>query len=592
MITKNIIFINLLDLLFEGTFKLIWMSYGHLISIFIIFLFVLIVGLFLPEQASVVRFVNFILFALIFLNLFISSWDILVLDLSQWTSLNPYNNLFKIVASLTVCAILFGICDKYYLVQNSNIEFPILVVLTHIAALILMNSLELTSIILALESIGLCSYVLVGFERNNKFSTSSAVKYLILGTIPGGLLILGVSLLYKNFGTFSKDNLELILSTFIDFSNVNLKNYQTNDFFFYLISLQNSGIQGLDSFVPEILSNNYADNSDIEKFYFDNIYVYNLNDLVLYNTNVEIKETSYVLNNNFDYYLNLSSFLYYKYIFLSTNIAVLFIIINFLFKVTAAPFHAWAPSVYGGAPLPTAAFLSIFSKVALLFLMTTFLLTNFNSLLQVWQPILLFCSVLTLFVATLGAISERILKRFFVYSSMGHVGFMILGIACSNIDSIKASLNYLLIYIVSALIVWLAVMYLTRKTTYLTNLKSLCVNNVALSFILSITMFSMSGIPPLGGFFVKFEILHCILNSSLYYLGYIVFLLTVVNFFYYLRIIKIIYFESTKIFYKQKYINNEKLLVLSILVHIILFFVIYVQQPILYSIDQVMKSLL
>jgi NADH:ubiquinone oxidoreductase subunit 2 (subunit N) len=268
-------------------------------------------------------------------------------------------------------------------VQNSNIEFPILVVLTHIAALILMNSLELTSIILALESIGLCSYVLVGFERNNKFSTSSAVKYLILGTIPGGLLILGVSLLYKNFGTFSKDNLELILSTFIDFSNVNLKNYQTNDFFFYLISLQNSGIQGLDSFVPEILSNNYADNSDIEKFYFDNIYVYNLNDLVLYNTNVEIKETSYVLNNNFDYYLNLSSFLYYKYIFLSTNIAVLFIIINFLFKVTAAPFHAWAPSVYGGAPLPTAAFLSIFSKVALLFLMTTFLLTNFNSLLQV-----------------------------------------------------------------------------------------------------------------------------------------------------------------------------------------------------------------
>ena len=133
-------------------------------------------------------------------------------------------------------------------------------------------------------------------------------------------------------------------------------------------------------------------------------------------------------------------------------------------------------------------------------------------------------------------------------------------------------------------------MFLTKKVTHLTNLKSLGINHPALSFIFSLTMFSLSGIPPLGGFFVKFEIFYSIITAGKYYLAFILFLLTVISFFYYLRIIKIIYFENSKTFYKSKNMNESKLRAIAILSHIIVAYILFAQQPILYIIEQVLNN--
>jgi NADH-quinone oxidoreductase subunit N len=128
-------------------------------------------------------------------------------------------------------------------------------------------------------------------------------------------------------------------------------------------------------------------------------------------------------------------------------------------------------------------------------------------------------------------------------------------------------------------------MYLTKKTTHLTNLKALCINHPVLSFILSITMFSLSGIPPLAGFFVKFEIFYSILQAGHFSILLFLFILTVFSFFYYLRIIKIVYFENTKKLVKNKNQDLIKLRVLSILIHILLFFTIFVSEPFLIIIE-------
>lgn len=128
-------------------------------------------------------------------------------------------------------------------------------------------------------------------------------------------------------------------------------------------------------------------------------------------------------------------------------------------------------------------------------------------------------------------------------------------------------------------------MYLTKKTTHLTNLKGLCINHPILSFILSIAMFSLSGIPPLAGFFVKFEIFYSILDAGYFSILLFLFILTVFSFFYYLRIIKIIYFENITTFKKNKNQDLIKLRLLAILINVLLFFVIFVTEPFLIMIE-------
>ena len=139
---------------------------------------------------------------------------------------------------------------------------------------------------------------------------------------------------------------------------------------------------------------------------------------------------------------------------------------------------------------------------------------------------------------------------------------------------------------------WFILIYLTRNCTHLTNLKSLALNNPIVGFILTMILFSMSGIPPLGGFYVKFEIFLSVLNSSNYFLAYALFFLTVINFFYYLRIIKIVYFENSYTFYKIKNENHSVLRIIVIFAHLIILYAVLIQEPILYIIDNAVRAFL
>jgi len=197
---------------------------------------------------------------------------------------------------------------------------------------------------------------------------------------------------------------------------------------------------------------------------------------------------------------------------------------------------------------------------------------------------------LSIIISIIGAFSEKLFKRFFIYSSIGHVGFMILGIAVLKYSGIQGSIDYLIIYIISSFIVWFIVMHLTKKTTHLISFKGLSFNYPTLSLILVIALFSISGLPPMAGFFVKFEIFYSLINSSQYFIAYILFILTVFSFFYYLRLIKIIYFEENKFIKKNKNLNDIKLRLISILIFILPLYVLFVQEPFFYILKEAIKT--
>jgi NADH-quinone oxidoreductase subunit N len=276
---------------------------------------------------------------------------------------------------------------------------------------------------------------------------------------------------------------------------------------------------------------------------------------------------------------NLVNSVYYSEPFLSIYLIIVFILVNLCFKLTASPFHFWAPTVYGGAPLATLTFLSIFSKAVIVFFFAWLFIHVFEDFSYIWQPLCLLIACLSVIFSILGAFSEKVFKRFFVYSSTGHVGFLLIGIAVLNINGIKGTVDYLLIYIVSSFIIWFIIMHLTRKTVTLINLKGLALNNPFLGFIFSIVIFSLSGIPPMGGFFVKYEIFYSLLNSSFFYIAYLLLFLTIISFFYYLRLIKIVFFENQKTFNKNKMLSDIKLRLISYGFFIIPFYMIFIENP-------------
>lgn len=230
--------------------------------------------------------------------------------------------------------------------------------------------------------------------------------------------------------------------------------------------------------------------------------------------------------------------------FVITFLGIL-ILSNLLFKITAAPFHFWAPSVYEGAPLAVVTFLSIFSKIVIVFLIIKLYFYVFFVYSSILIYFFLFTGVLSLIVSIYGAIYERKIKRFLVYSSIGHMGYVLLGIACSNYDGISAVFQYITIYFITSYIVWFILISFKQRILTINELKNLSTNNPILAFILLICFFSMSGLPPLAGFIVKFEILNSLLNVSYIEVVFFSLLLSVISFFYYLRIVKIVYFDHT-----------------------------------------------
>jgi NADH-quinone oxidoreductase subunit N len=233
---------------------------------------------------------------------------------------------------------------------------------------------------------------------------------------------------------------------------------------------------------------------------------------------------------------------------------IVFILVGLAFKISAVPFHMWAPDVYEGSPTTVTLFFTMVPKIAALTVFIRFLYVPFLELIDQWQMILVFLSIASMLFGAIAAIGQKNIKRLIAYSSIGHIGYALAGVASASNDGIQSSVIYLTIYIVMNLGLFSCLLMLRRNDNYyesIDDLSGLSKNHPILSFSLLVILFSLAGIPPLAGFFAKFYIFKAVIEQSMYFLAIVGLLSTVIAAFYYLRIIKIIYFDPEKEKYDQ-----------------------------------------
>ncbi len=258
-------------------------------------------------------------------------------------------------------------------------------------------------------------------------------------------------------------------------------------------------------------------------------------------------------------------------------IGIVFIAVGLAFKCSAVPFHMWTPDVYEGAPTPVTAFFSVAPKTAALILFVRVMVEPFGGLVVEWRQIIWFIAVASMLLGSFAAINQRNIKRLMAYSSIGHVGYALIGLAAGSTAGVRGLLVYMAIYLfmnVGTFAVILCMRRDGRMVEEIADLAGLSRTQPALAFALGVFMFSMAGIPPLAGFFAKLYIFLAAIDAGLYVLAVIGVLASVVGAFYYIRIVKLMYFDEPAAAFDRP-IGGELQTVLVLTTVVILFFFAY-----------------
>lgn len=396
------------------------------------------------------------------------------------------DNLSLFFKMLVLVGSLFSILISLQYIEQQGFSFfelQAVILISTVSMLFLISSADFIWLYLAIELQSLCFYVMAGVKRENEFSSEAGLKYFLLGAFSSGILAFGLALLYGFTGTTHFSELSKIFLAF--FSSGGL---------------------------------------------------------------TELSEISSLRG---------------------CELGMIFILVGFLFKLTAVPFHMWAPDVYEGAPTSVTAFFAIVPKVSLLAILIRlcygvfydFMIVQDSFFYYPWQKMLILSSIASMVLGSLAALSQNKIKRLLAWSSIGHVGYLLVAICCGTVQGIQAVVFYLVIYVVMTISLFQIVLCSMRREVidgqvtsgsssqnqqlkYTTDLAQLAKSNSVLAVTITITMFSIAGIPPLAGFYSKAFLLFAAMSVSQYLLATTAILTSVVSCFYYIRIVKIMYFEG------------------------------------------------
>ncbi|MGE3626852.1 MAG: NADH-quinone oxidoreductase subunit N, partial [Hyphomicrobiales bacterium] len=226
---------------------------------------------------------------------------------------------------------------------------------------------------------------------------------------------------------------------------------------------------------------------------------------------------------------------------------LVFFMAGLAFKISAVPFHMWTPDVYEGAPTPVTAFFAAAPKVAAMALFVRAMMSPFPAISHDWQQIVVFLSIASMLLGSFAAIGQTNIKRLMAYSSIGHMGFALVGLAAGSPEGVQGVIVYMAIYLAMTLGVFAFILAMRRNEEMVEDidqLAGLSRTSPYMAFMLAMLMFSLAGIPPLAGFFAKFFVFLAAIHAGLYPLAVIGVLASVVGAYYYLRIVKIMYFDQ------------------------------------------------
>jgi NADH-quinone oxidoreductase subunit N len=265
-------------------------------------------------------------------------------------------------------------------------------------------------------------------------------------------------------------------------------------------------------------------------------------------------------------------------------VGLIFVVAGLAFKVSAVPFHMWTPDVYEGAPTPVTAFFSVAPKLAAIALFLRVMIEPFGALLAQWQQVIVLISMASMALGAFAAIGQSNIKRLMAYSSIGHVGYALIGLAVGTAEGIQSVLIYMAIYVFMNIGVFACILCMRRREQMLVkidDLAGLSRTQPLMAAAFAIFMFSMAGIPPLAGFFGKLYIFLAAVKAGLFGLAIVGVLTSVVAAFYYIRIVKVMYFDEGGEAMERSFGREIRLVMLAAGVIVSLFFLF--PQPLLTS---------
>ena len=456
--------------------------------------------------------------------------------------------------------------------NNLNLIFPEIFISLSLMTLLILGvfkknsatlvyNLSIVSLLILLALIFNLTSVNESYVFNQSYKIDALSTYMKMLTVASGILVMFSSSKYLKFIKIFKIEYPILLLSAILGMMVMIS---SNDLIvFYLgLEIQAMSLYVLASFNRE---NIFSTESGVKFFVLSalssGLLLYGCS--LIYGFSGSTNFNSISVNNLFDA----------KY---GITFGIVFILVGLSFKISAVPFHMWAPDVYQGSPTSVTLFFAILPKIAALAVFIRFLYVPFVNLIDQWQPIIIFLSIASMVFGSVAAIGQRNLKRLAAYSSIGHMGYALAGLTVGTNSGIQSSIVYITIYAVMNVALFCCLLMMRRNENYYENiddLSGLSKNHPILSFSLLIILFSLAGIPPLAGFFAKFYIFLAVIEKSMYWLAIIGLLSTVIASFYYLRIIKVIYFDPLKEKYDTNHQLGLKITLLISTIFILLYFI-------------------
>ena len=489
----------------------------------------------------------------------------------------------------------------------NNFEFQTIILISTIMMLFLICSVDFISIYLAIECQSLCFYVMAGMKRESEFSTEAGLKYFLLGAFSSGILLFGFALQYGFTGTTNFSELSKI---FVSINEAMIDGQESD------------GTFGFGEFAQtgsSILPGSFGCSAENVQFIAGSIE----NDKSLW------------LKNGLSF--GESPLAHDELTPLATKrgceLGMIFILVGFLFKLSAVPFHMWAPDVYEGAPTSVTAFFAIVPKISIAAILLRLCYVASYGFIFSWQKIFILSSIASMILGSAAALAQNKIKRLLAWSSIGHVGFLLTAFSCGTLQGNSALVFYLVIYVVMSIALFQIILLPLRREKiafaesvgetradnvlvekdklqnewvssasakatsfdrdesdnkaikYTTDLAFLSQTYPVIALTIMITMFSIAGIPPLAGFWSKAFLLFAAMSAKQITLAIIVILTSVLSCFYYIRIVKIMYFQAAlalwKTASKERFqtsaltfmpISKESCLVWGITVSILCFF--------------------
>ena len=420
------------------------------------------------------------------------------------------------------------------------------------------------SVVILLITLGLIINFPSGQEIylfNNSYKIDHLSTFMKIITIISGIFVLISSYKYTKIEKIFKIEYSILILCSILGMLVMISSY---DLMVFYIGLE---LQSLSLYVLAAFNRNQTKSSEAGLKYF--ILSALSSGLLLYGCSL-----IYGFSGSTNFYLISENILSSEY---GNVFGIVFILVGLAFKIAVVPFHMWAPDVYEGSPTSVTLFFAVVPKIAALTVFIRFLYVPFVNLIDQWQMIIIFLSLASMIFGAVSAIGQKNLKRLIAYSSIGHMGYALAGLAVGTNSGIQSSIIYISIYVIMNLGIFCCLFMMKRKDKFFDNLEDLSglsKNHPIISLSLLILLFSLAGIPPMAGFFAKFYIFMSVIEQSMYFLAIVGLLSTVISAFYYLRIIKIIYFDPPKEQYDQDH-NFGLKISLTIATLLILFYFVY-----------------